>query len=111
MVDQDALLRFVNDATTLGNSISLKMVEFLNGSQPAGFRDLGLDFLGICQVLNSLQESLNAHFESKQPFPEKAIPELTKVLTKTLDDFDHLQDLLHKFIEYEKGGTFAMLQK
>jgi hypothetical protein len=113
MADQNTLLGIANDATTLGNSISMKMVEFLITvkDQPAGFRDLGLDFLAICQILNSLLGSLNEHFKSQQPFPQKAIPELTKVLTQTLDDFAQLQSLLQKFMEYEKGGTFAMLQK
>jgi len=113
MADQNTLLGVANDASMLGNSISVKMVEFLNTvkDQPAGFRDLGLDFLAICQILNSLQESLNEHFKSQQPFPQKAIPELTKILSQTLGDFAQLQSLLHKFMEYEKGGTFAMLQK
>jgi hypothetical protein len=89
MADHDALIRFINDTTTLRNSISLKMVEFLNGvkDQPAGFQDFGLDFLDICQMLNALQEILNEHFKSNQPLPEKAIPELAKVWVKTLDDF------------------------
>lgn len=114
MADQDSLLRCVNDATTLGYSISLKMVEFfLNGvkDQPVGFRDLGLDFLAICHILNSLEGSLNEHSKSKHPFPAKAIPELTKVLINTVDDFAHLRNLMDKFSEDEKGGAFAMLQK
>jgi hypothetical protein len=79
--------------------------------RPAGFRDLGLDFLSISQILNSLEDSLKEHFKTKQPFPERAIPELAKVLAKTWDDFQHLQNLLQKFMDYEKGGTFARLQK
>jgi len=91
----------------------MNMVEFLNKvkDQPVGFRDLGLDFLSICQILNSLEGSLQEHFKSKQPFPQKAIPELVKVLEKTLGDFTQLQYLLQKFMQYEMGGTFATLQK
>jgi uncharacterized coiled-coil protein SlyX len=54
---------------------------------------------------------LKEHFKTRQPFPERAIPELTKVLAKTWDDFQHLQNLLQKFMDYEKGGAFARLQK
>ena len=113
MSEQNSLLVTANRATLLGNRISLKMVQFLNEvkNQPAGFRDLGLDFLGICQILNSLEESLKEHFRSNQPFPQQAIPELTRILVKTLDDFSHLEALLQKFMDFERGGTFAMLQK
>jgi hypothetical protein len=113
MGDQDTLLRSVNASTILGNSLSLKMVEFLNQvkDQPVGFRDLGLDFLGICQILSSLAESLNEHFMTRQPFPEQAIPELSKIITKTTDDFTQLQALLQKFMDFEKGGALARLQK
>jgi hypothetical protein len=113
MENQNPLLGIANEAATLGNSISLKMIEFLNTvkDQPLGFRDLGLDFLAVCQILNALLGSLNEHFKSEQQFPQEAISELSKVLTQTLDDFAQLQNLLHKFIEYEKGGTFAKLQK
>ena len=110
---EESLLRTVSSTTVLGNSISLKMVDFLDHvkDQPAGFRDLGLDFLNISQILNSLEDSLKEHFKTRQPFPERAIPELTKVLAKTWDDFQHLQSLLQKFMDYEKGGAFARLQK
>jgi hypothetical protein len=110
---EETLLRTVSSTTVLGNSISLKMVDFLDHvkDQPAGFRDLGLDFLSISQILNSLEDSLKEHFKTRQPFPERAIPELTKVLAKTWEDFQHLQNLLQKFMDYEKGGAFARLQK
>jgi hypothetical protein len=113
MGDQDTLLRSVNASTALGNSLSLKMVDFLNQAkdQPVGFRDLGRDFLGICQILSSLAESLDEHFRTSQPFPEQAIPELSKIITKTTDDFTQLQSLLQKFMDYEKGGALARLQK
>lgn len=113
MAGQDHLLRVTDSTAALGNSISLKMVEFLDHvkDQPLGFRDLGLEFLSICKILNSLQTSLQQHFRSGQPFPQQAIPELTKILDQTLHDFTQLQYLLEKFLQYEQGGAFATLQK
>jgi hypothetical protein len=113
MAQQDMLMRSIKACTILGDSISLKMVDFLNQvkDQPVGFRDLGLNFLGICQILSSVAESLNEHFRTNQPFPDRAIPELTKVITKTTQDFTQLQTLLQKFMDFEKGGTLAKLQK
>ncbi len=113
MADQDCLLQTASVSTILGNKISMKMVEFLNRvkEQPAGFRELRQDFMSICEILNSLEESLKGHFKTKQTFPEKAIPELMNVLTKTVNDFTQLQNLLQKFMDYERGGTFAKSQK
>jgi hypothetical protein len=113
MASQNGLLATTQSLDQLGNGISLTMVDFLNKvrNQPLGFRELGLDFLGICKIVSALRASLQEHFESNQLFPERAIPELTRVLTKTSEDFTLLQKLLQKFTDYENGGTFAKLQK
>jgi hypothetical protein len=113
MADSEMLLNATDDTTVLGNAISLKMVSFIEDvkDQPAGFRDLGLDFLSICQILNALSSSLSSHFSTGQAFPRQAVPELMQVLTKTKEDFKQLQSLLEKFMDYEKGGAFARLQK
>ena len=89
------------------------MVEFLNNvkNQPIGFRELGLDFLSISQIVTSLKKSLEEHFQTQQPFPERAVPELNRILIKTSDDFEQLEKLLKKFMDFEKGGAFAKLQK
>jgi len=113
MASQNGLLATTQSLDHLGNGISLTMVDFLNKvkNQPLGFRELGLDFLGICQIVSALRGSLQEHFQNNQPFPERAIPELTRILTKTSEDFTQLQKLLQKFMDYENGGTFAKLQK
>jgi hypothetical protein len=113
MTDQQFLLNATNESTTLGNRLSLKMVDFLNEvkDQPSGFRNLGLDFLSLCQILNTLEGQLKEHFRIQQPFPQAAVPELRQLLTKTTDDFRKLQNLLQKFMDYEKGGVVAKVQK
>lgn len=72
------LLTAAKEATTLGNKLSLKMVDFLNevNDQPSGFRNVGLDFLSLCQILNTLEEQLKEHFRTQQPFPQAAVSEL-----------------------------------
>ena len=114
MADQSGpLLAAVHSCSELGNQISLKMVEFLDHvrDQPIGFRPLGQDFLGISKILNALEESLKEHFQTNQPFPERAVPELMRIINKTVQDFSQLQQLLQKFMDYERGGMFAHLQK
>lgn len=114
MADQSGpLLSAVHSCSEVGNKISTAMVDFLDHvkDQPLGFRHLGLDFLGISKILNALEESLKEHFRTGQTFPDRAIPELMRIINKTLQDFGQLQALLQKFMDYEKGGTFARLQK
>lgn len=113
MATQDVLLKSTRSLERKGNNISLIMVEFLNNvkNQPLGFRELGLDFLSISQIVSALKSSLEEHFESKQPFPDRAVPELNRIVTKTGDDFENLERLLKKFMDFEKGGAVAKLQK
>jgi hypothetical protein len=113
MATQDALLATTVSLDRLGSGISMTMVEFLNNvkSQPLGFRQLGSDFLAICEIINLLKSSLQQHFETNQPFPERAVPELMRILNKTSTDFNQLDQLLKRFMEYEKGGAIATLQK
>jgi hypothetical protein len=108
-----ALLNSVHSVSAAGNRISHTMISFLDNvhDQPLGFRDLGRDFLSISQILNDLQKSLAEHFNTGQPFPERAIPELMRVVNNTAADFGELERLLNKFMEYEKGGVVAQLQK
>jgi hypothetical protein len=108
MADHDHLLRTTNSTTALGNTLTHQILTFLNtvSDQPLGFRPLAQDFLAISRILNTLESHLNS-----SPLPAAAIPELVKVLDQTLADFTQLKYLLEKFMKYEEGGTFAMLQK
>jgi hypothetical protein len=110
MANRELLLETAGSLDHLGQGISLKMIQFLNTvkTHPIGFRDLGLDFLEICKIINALKSTLQG---GAQTIHEKALSELLKVLSQTYDDFSQLQRLLEKFTEFEKGGTFAMLQK
>jgi hypothetical protein len=112
MADTTSLLSTTTRTTTLGNTISSKMLSFLDSvsSPPTGFRSLGLDFLSIIQILNSLSSSLSSHFTTST-LPPQAVSELTKILTQTLKDFENLQTLLEKFMDYEKGGAVGRVMK
>jgi hypothetical protein len=100
----------VHTTSELGNAISGRMLSFLDtvNDQPLGFRNLGLDFLAISQILNTLEQSLS---QSAEPFPTPAIPELIKLITKTHEDFVQLKALLERFLNYERGGLYAKMQK
>lgn len=107
------ILRATVSLNNDGSKISTKMVDFLNNvsSQPIGFRELGLDFLGICKITEALKESLETHIQTNQPFPERAVPEIMRIIATTSADFKKLDMLLQKFIDYEAGGAVGKLQK
>lgn len=107
------LLATTRSLDNQGREISTKMMEFLDSvkSQPLGFRDLGIDFLAICKIVSALKISLEEHFQTQQSFPERAVPELTSILSKTAEDFKQLHVLLQKFMDFEKGGARARFQK
>ncbi len=111
--DESVVLTTVEHLNVLGNRLSLEMVGFLDQvkSQPSGFRELGLDFLSLSQLLNPLEEQLKEHFRTKKSFPPAAFTELLKILGKTAEDFTTLQTLLKKYMEYEKGGVLGKLAK
>jgi hypothetical protein len=110
---QQSLLNLIDSVSSTGNQISTDMVTFLDSvsAQPLGFRELGLNFLEISRILNALKLSLEQHFQTNQPFPEKAIPELDRVLQRTRADFGELEVLLGKFVKYEKGGLSGKVMK
>ncbi len=110
---EETLLGLCNRATQQGNNISVRMLEFLTTvkRQPLGFRDLGHDFLDICRILTSIDVGLGEFLKTSQQFPPGMIEELVKKFEQTIDDFTILESLLQKFIDYEKGGAVAMLQK
>jgi hypothetical protein len=113
MSAQQVLLSNVHSTTQTGNRISTAMVNFLDNvkEQPLGFKGLGLNFLETCKILNALQLSLEEHFRTNQPFPEKAVPELDTVLRRTEKDFGELEGLLAKFSKYEAGGIAGRVMK
>lgn len=90
------------------------MVEFLNTvkHQPLGFRDLGYDFLDICRIMTAIEASLAEFIKSsQQQFPPDVLAELDRKFRQTVEDFLVLDQLLQKFLDYEKGGAAAMVQK
>jgi hypothetical protein len=110
---QEQLLAHIHLTSSTGQRISTSMLTFLNNtpSQPLGFRDLGLTFLEICRILSALEQSLQTHFQTGQTVPERAVPELEKVMGRTDEDFKELEGLLGKFVSYEEGGIKGRLMK
>ncbi|KAJ9641762.1 hypothetical protein H2199_004974 [Coniosporium tulheliwenetii] len=100
-------------ATVLGNSISVRMLEYLSTvkNQPHGFRGLATNFLEICRILWSIEAGLEEASSMHNQLPVDMIQELDKKFRQANDDFIALNQMLSKFLEYEKKGGFGRLQK
>jgi hypothetical protein len=113
MAYRGELLSTTRALDSQGHTLSSKIDLFLNSvkAQPLGFRELGLNFIGIARIVSALRSSLESHIQSGLPFPDAAVPELLRVLKKSSDDFADLDKLLARFMEYERGGALGSLKK
>jgi len=112
--EKDSLLQLCSRANQLGNTISTRMVQFLSEvkHQPVGFRELGNEFLDICRIMASIEAGLGGFLKSNGgQFPPDVLVELDRKFRQTVEDFLVLNQLLQKFLDYEKGGAVARVQK
>lgn len=111
--DKESPLELCSRATVLGNSISVRMLEYLSTakSHPHGFRDLAGDFLDICRILWYIEAGLTEASRKHNQFPVDMVQELNKKFRQTHDDFIVLNQMLLKFLDYERKGAFGKLQK
>ncbi|EXJ66932.1 uncharacterized protein A1O5_10127 [Cladophialophora psammophila CBS 110553] len=110
---KESLLDLCGKATTLGNSISVRMLEYLSTVKepPHGFRELATNFLDICRVLCSIEAGLSEASRTHSQFPNDMQQELDKKFRQTNDDFIVLNQMLIKFLEYERKGSLGKLKK
>jgi ankyrin repeat protein len=110
---KDSVLDICTKATLLGNKISVHMLEYLSTvkNHPHGFDTLAHDFLDICRILWSIEAGLNECSRTNQIFPPDMVQELERKFRTTYNDFQSLDQMLFKFLEYEKKGTVGKIQR
>ena len=110
---KEGLLDLCGRATILGNSISVRMLEYLSAVKepPHGFRELATNFLDICRVLYSIEAGLSEASRTHSQFPNDMQRELDNKFRQTNDDFIVLNQMIVRFLEYEKKGSFGKFKK
>ncbi|EXJ90959.1 hypothetical protein A1O1_04066 [Capronia coronata CBS 617.96] len=109
---KESLLDACARATTMGNIVSVRMVEYMTVKhQLHGFRELATEFLDLSRILFSIEAGLNEASHSQNQFPPDMIQELDKKFRQTNDDFAVLNQMLTKFLEYERKGGLGKLRK
>lgn len=99
--------------TLLGNKISVRMLEYLSTvkTHPDGFEHLAREFLDICRILFSIEVGLEDCSKTGRRFPPDMVVELERKFKTTYTDFQELDRMIHKFLEYETKGTMGKIQK
>lgn len=98
--------------TTQGNTISIRMLEYLGTSKNAipGFEALATEFIELCRLLWSIEAGLIESAKSpRHGIPVEVTQELDKRFRQVGDEFTVLQQMVTKFVDNEagKGGGFG----
>ncbi|EPE06226.1 ankyrin repeat domain containing protein [Ophiostoma piceae UAMH 11346] len=110
---ESAALEACTKDTLLGNKISVRMLEYLSTvkNHPEGFELLAREFLDICRILFSIEAGLDDCSKTGRRFPPDMVVELERKFKTTYVDFQELDRMIHKFLEYENKGTVGRIQK
>lgn len=89
------------------------MLEYVGTVEKHGhqFDELAHDFLETCRIMWSLEAGLTEYSRSNQKFPSEMITELEKKFKAANSDFQVLDHMLSRLLEYEKKGTMGKIQK
>ncbi|KAJ4380268.1 hypothetical protein N0V86_004578 [Didymella sp. IMI 355093] len=98
--------------TTQGNTISIRMLEYLGTSKNAipGFETLATEFIELCRLLWSIEAGLTESAKNpRHAIPVEVTQELDKRFRQVSDEFTVLQQMVVKFVDNDagKGGGFG----
>ena len=110
---QQQCLELCHKTTSLGDRISVHMLEYLTSVErhPHGLNQLAHDFLDTCEVLFSIEAGLNECIRNQQAFPTDVVSELGKKFRVTQADFQVMDNMLNKNLEYERKGTMGRMKR
>lgn len=109
----ESVVSLCHKATVLGNKISIHMLEYVGTVEKHGhqFDELAHDFLETCRIMWSLEAGLTECSRSNQRFPHEMVVELDRKFKAANTDFQVLDHMLGRLLEYEKKGTMGKIQK
>ncbi|KAJ6132599.1 hypothetical protein N7471_007814 [Penicillium samsonianum] len=100
-------------ATQLGNQISVHMLNYLSTTKdlPDGFRELSHTFLDTCRMLWAIEAGVTELAGANRALPDVIIEEVEKKFVSTYRDFQQLDKIIVKLVQYEHRGTLGKLQR
>ena len=81
-----------------GNTIAIRMLEYLSTAKTPihGFELLATDFIGLCQVLWSIEAGLTEVAKSRNEFPVEVALELDRRIHQVNEEFTILSQMVNK---------------
>lgn len=100
-------------ATQLGNQISVHMLNYLSTTNdlPDGFRELSHTFLDTCRMLWAIEAGVTELAGANRALPDVIIEEVERKFVSTYRDFQQLDKIILKLVQYEHRGTLGKLQR
>ncbi|KAJ5295274.1 hypothetical protein PENANT_c001G04745 [Penicillium antarcticum] len=100
-------------ATQLGNQISVHMLNYLSTTKdlPDGFRELSHTFLDTCRMLWAIEAGVTELAAANRALPDVIIEEVEKKFVSTYRDFQQLDKIILKLVQYEHRGTLGKIQR
>ncbi|EOA80941.1 uncharacterized protein SETTUDRAFT_24453 [Exserohilum turcica Et28A] len=91
-----------------GNTIAIRMLEYLSTAKTPlhGFEPLSREFVGLCQVLWSIESGVAETSKSRSGLPVEVSQELDRRVRQVGEEFSVLAQMVNKFVDKEnhKGG-------
>ncbi|KAH8169385.1 ankyrin repeats (3 copies) domain-containing protein [Sarocladium implicatum] len=102
-----------HNVTSSGDRISVHMLEYLTTvkSVPQDIDQLAHTFLDTCQVLFTLDAGLAECGRSAPALPADVLAELEKKFRVTQSDFQMLDQMLLRLLDYERKGSMGKMRK
>ncbi|KAK7188304.1 ankyrin repeat domain containing protein [Paraphaeosphaeria sporulosa] len=101
-------LELCNKVTTQGNSISIRMLEYLSSAKNPvhGVQTLATEFLELSRLIWSIEAGLTESSHKRNAIPAEVTQELDKQFRRINDEFIVVNQMMLKFLDNEnkKGG-------
>ncbi|KAJ6111644.1 hypothetical protein N7523_007705 [Penicillium sp. IBT 18751x] len=113
MAAEEAIRTVSALATQLGNQISVHMLNYLSTTHdlPDGFRELSHTFLDTCRTLWAIEAGVTELAAANRALPAVIIDEVEKKFVAAYRDFQHLEKVILKLVQYEHRGTLGKIQR
>ncbi|KAJ8116919.1 hypothetical protein OPT61_g1768 [Boeremia exigua] len=103
---KETSIQLCQRVTTQGNTISIRMLEYLGTSKNAipGFEALANEFIELCQTLWSIEAGLTESAKTpRNAIPVEVTQELDRRFRQVSDEFTVLQQMVNKFVDNDSG--------
>lgn len=110
---QAQCLQLCKNIAAAGDAVAERMAEYssLVKHLPHGFDNLANELLDACQILFYIEAGLDEAVRSAHPLPLEMVTVLERRFRAAQSDFKVLDQLVGKFLEYERRGAMGRMRR